>query len=66
MHLQPLYSDVRRYGGDVAESLYETGICLPSSSSLSAAEQSRVIDAIRSAANGEATFVRREFSPALG
>jgi len=50
MHLQPLYAGCERYGGDVAEDLFRRGICLPSSSSLSEAEQSRVIDAVRSAA----------------
>jgi pyridoxal phosphate-dependent aminotransferase EpsN len=39
MHLQPLYRDAERFGGDVASRLFERGICLPSSSSLTAAEQ---------------------------
>ncbi len=47
MHLQPLYRDCVRYGGEVAEDLYERGICLPSSSSLSLADQDRVVDVIR-------------------
>jgi pyridoxal phosphate-dependent aminotransferase EpsN len=50
MHLQPFYAACERYGGDVAEDLFRRGICLPSSSSLSAAEQSRVIAAVRQAA----------------
>ena len=50
MHLQPLYASARRYGGEVAEDLYLRGICLPSSSSLTEAQQDRVIAGVRSAA----------------
>ena len=49
MHLQPLYSSAERFGGATAEDLFRRGICLPSSSSLTAEEQQRVIDAIRCA-----------------
>jgi pyridoxal phosphate-dependent aminotransferase EpsN len=52
MHLQALYSDLPRYGGDVAADLYERGICLPSSPSLSASDQDRVIGVIRESASG--------------
>jgi pyridoxal phosphate-dependent aminotransferase EpsN len=47
MHLQPLYADCDRYGGDVSERLFERGLCLPSSSSLSRAEQDAVIAVVR-------------------
>jgi pyridoxal phosphate-dependent aminotransferase EpsN len=50
MHLQPLYSSAERYGGEVAEDLFLCGICLPSSSSLSEAEQLYVINEVRRAA----------------
>jgi len=50
MHLQPLYADARSYGGAVSESLFHRGICLPSSSSLTPADQDFVIHQIRSAA----------------
>jgi pyridoxal phosphate-dependent aminotransferase EpsN len=50
MHLQPLYAGCERYGGDVAEDLFRRGICLPSSSSLSGEDQSRVVNAVRRAA----------------
>ena len=50
MHLQPLYSSADRYGGEVAEELFLQGICLPSSSSLSEAEQLYVINEVRRAA----------------
>jgi pyridoxal phosphate-dependent aminotransferase EpsN len=50
MHLQPLYENASRFGGDVAEDLFHRGICLPSSSSLTFDDQMRVIDLIRMAA----------------
>ena len=46
MHTQPLFATAERVGGAVAEQLYETGICLPSSSSLTPESQDRVIDAL--------------------
>lgn len=46
MHLQPLYEDAECYGGMVGEDLFQRGICLPSSSSLSAEDQHRVIDTV--------------------
>lgn len=52
LHLQPLFEGCERIGGDVAEDLGRRGICLPSSSSLTEAEQARVIDAVRAAAGG--------------
>lgn len=50
MHLQPLYANCARYGGDVAEDLFRRGICLPSSSSLTEQEQLHVINTVRKAA----------------
>jgi dTDP-4-amino-4,6-dideoxygalactose transaminase len=44
MHTQPLFADAEVIGGNVAEQLYLTGLCLPSSSSLSHDDQDRVID----------------------
>jgi pyridoxal phosphate-dependent aminotransferase EpsN len=49
MHLQPLYAAAERFGGAVAEDLFARGICLPSSSSLAAQDQDRVIEVVRSA-----------------
>jgi dTDP-4-amino-4,6-dideoxygalactose transaminase len=45
MHMQPIYRDCRVLGGPVAEDLFARGVCLPSGSSLSGADQRRVIDA---------------------
>jgi pyridoxal phosphate-dependent aminotransferase EpsN len=49
MHLQPLFADAERIGGEVAEDLNKRGICLPSSSSLTETQQQFVIDAVRAA-----------------
>ena len=57
MHLQRLFADCECYGGDVAADLYQRGICLPSSSSLSAEDQMRVIECVRGAAGGNAAAV---------
>jgi pyridoxal phosphate-dependent aminotransferase EpsN len=49
MHLQPLYAGCERVGGRSGAELYARGICLPSSSSLAAEDQDRVIEVIRGA-----------------
>lgn len=49
MHTQPLYARAERVGGEVAERLYASGLCLPSSSSLTAIEQDEVIETVRQA-----------------
>jgi dTDP-4-amino-4,6-dideoxygalactose transaminase len=46
MHLQPVFRSCPARGGAVAARLFETGLCLPSGSSLSDAEQDEVIAAI--------------------
>jgi pyridoxal phosphate-dependent aminotransferase EpsN len=58
MHLQPLYSRCERYGGEVAALLFERGLCLPSSSSLSVADQERVIETVRRVARLGAAAAR--------
>lgn len=47
MHLQPLYAGCEHYGGEVAEDLFQRGICLPSSSNLTEPEQLHVVNAVR-------------------
>lgn len=49
MHKQPIYADAPYYGGDVCERLFEKGLCLPSSSSLTDDDIYRVIDALKNA-----------------
>lgn len=46
MHMQPVYADAPYYGGEVAERLFDRGLCLPSGSSLSDADIRRVSDRI--------------------
>ncbi len=47
MHLQPVFSGVRVYGGSVSERIFRDGLCLPSGSNLGVEEQRRVIAVIR-------------------
>jgi dTDP-4-amino-4,6-dideoxygalactose transaminase len=47
IHATQRYAQAARLGGAVADGLFAAGFCLPSSSSLSAADQDRVIDALR-------------------
>lgn len=47
MHLQPLYAQCDRFGGQVAEDLFSRGICLPSSSSLMVGNQMFIINRLR-------------------
>jgi hypothetical protein len=46
MHMQPVFEGVAMVGGDVCERLYRRGVCLPSGSTLSVTDQSRVIDVV--------------------
>lgn len=47
MHMQPIYQDAPYYGSNVAETLFNQGLCLPSGSSLTDEDIHRVIDAIK-------------------
>lgn len=49
MHLQPVFADAPRIGGAVSEEVFERGLCLPSGSSLTDDQQTRVIEALRTA-----------------
>ena len=46
MHLQRVFRDAPHVGGGVAESLFARGLCLPSGSGMTDAQQDRVIEAI--------------------
>ncbi|WP_334142964.1 DegT/DnrJ/EryC1/StrS family aminotransferase [Rhabdothermincola sp.] len=52
MHLQPVFAGAERLGGQVAERIFATGLCLPSGSSLTPDDQERVIATIRSVLAG--------------
>jgi len=56
MHLQALYAAAECYGGRVAEDLFRRGICLPSSSSLTIEEQTRVTGEVRRLARAAREF----------
>lgn len=50
MHLQPVYTDFEAVGGQVAENLFQSGLCLPSGSNLTRADMNRIIDTIQACA----------------
>ena len=47
MHMQPEYESAPYYGGNIAEKLFDRGLCLPSSSCLTDEEVYRVINSIK-------------------
>jgi dTDP-4-amino-4,6-dideoxygalactose transaminase len=47
LHLQPIFADCEYIGGNVAEDLFDRGLCLPSGSNLSDEELGEVIMAIK-------------------
>jgi dTDP-4-amino-4,6-dideoxygalactose transaminase len=49
MHLQPVFREFEVHGGDVSESLFARGLCLPSGSSLSVEDRQRVVGGFREA-----------------
>ena len=48
LHLQPVYAGCRSRGGELAEQLFRSGLCLPSGSGLTEEQRGRVIDVVRS------------------
>ncbi|MEZ5408172.1 MAG: aminotransferase class I/II-fold pyridoxal phosphate-dependent enzyme [Acidimicrobiales bacterium] len=49
MHAQPVFARSERIGGEVADLMFDRGICLPSGSSLTDEDQTRVIVALAKA-----------------
>lgn len=47
MHMQPVFADAPYYGADVAEKLFENGLCLPSGSNLTDEERERIASKIK-------------------
>jgi dTDP-4-amino-4,6-dideoxygalactose transaminase len=47
MHLQPVFADAPYYGGNVAEELFDNGLCLPSGSNLSDHDRDRIASVIK-------------------
>lgn len=46
MHLQPIFEGYPYYGGNVAETLFKKGLCLPSGSNLSDEDKKRISDTV--------------------
>ena len=46
MHLQPVFKDCDYYGSNVAENLFEKGLCLPSGSNLTDVDRARIANSI--------------------
>jgi dTDP-4-amino-4,6-dideoxygalactose transaminase len=47
MHLQPIFSNCRARGGEVAAHIFEQGLCLPSGSNLTQADMDRICAIVR-------------------
>ncbi|MCP4359247.1 MAG: pyridoxal phosphate-dependent aminotransferase, partial [Chloroflexi bacterium] len=48
MHIQPIFAQYESVGGEISESLFRDGLCLPSGSDLTAADLSRIVAVVRS------------------
>lgn len=46
MHLQPVFANMPYYGGQVAEKLFQKGLCLPSGSNLNDEDRERIRESI--------------------
>lgn len=49
MHRQPLYQDCAYFGNHLSDDLFARGLCLPSGSSLTPADQERITDILKKA-----------------
>ena len=47
MHMQPVFENSPYYGGQVAEQLFENGLCLPSGSNLSDEDRNRIAQKVK-------------------
>ena len=48
MHLQPFFEQYPYYGGQIAENLFEKGLCLPSGSNLTDEDRERITEVVHS------------------
>lgn len=53
MHAQPIFADAEHHGGSISDSLFASGICLPSGSGMTDAELDRIRAALVRAADSE-------------
>ena len=47
MHLQPLFESAPYYGQQVAATLFDNGLCLPSGSNLTVGEKERIASQLK-------------------
>jgi dTDP-4-amino-4,6-dideoxygalactose transaminase len=47
MHLQPVFKDAEYFGGNVCENLFKTGICLPSTTTMTMEEVGEVANLLK-------------------
>jgi len=47
MHLQPVFAGAPYYGENIAENLFDNGLCLPSGSNLTEVERERIIEVVK-------------------
>ena len=47
MHLQPIFSSAPYFGSNLAETIFQTGLCLPSGSNLSENDRERILQVIQ-------------------
>ncbi|MGX7668089.1 DegT/DnrJ/EryC1/StrS family aminotransferase [Flavobacterium pedocola] len=47
MHLQPIFSQYPYYGGEISETLFKKGLCLPSGSNLTDQDRERIAGALK-------------------
>jgi dTDP-4-amino-4,6-dideoxygalactose transaminase len=52
MHRQPVFAGARAIGGNVADRLFDRGVCLPSGSRLTTEQRERVVEVIRRVSRG--------------
>jgi dTDP-4-amino-4,6-dideoxygalactose transaminase len=65
MHLQPVFAGAEVRGGAVGEAVFATGLCLPSGSALTEAQQDRVTSALHSLLDARRA-APVSISPAIG
>ena len=46
MHLQPVFADCPKYVNGTSEHLFNTGLCLPSGTDLTADDKSRIMEVL--------------------
>lgn len=58
MHLQPIFRQYERIGGEVSEFLFERGLCLPSGTAMTDEQLDRIVSIIRTVHNPQRIYTR--------